>query len=225
VWLAGIGSVTAFAASVVGIAAAFGWLPQPSPSSLEKPEPATTVPVLIESSGGARVRGFFAGNGYVVTYGVSFLDSGAMAVWTVDGKTVRASVQVVKRGGAQSQAALLRVVGTQPPSVKAATRPAEDLKKGEPVRYPLGPERFGTGEVVDPSAQVHDFPLLDGNQQPLKVLVTTGAGLGEGDAGAPVTDAEGRILGMMIARAGAQWYSVPVTVLVAEFPQAFPSTG
>jgi hypothetical protein len=222
VWLAGIGSVTAFLGSAVGIAAAFGWLPpQGGGDSARHPETPKTVTALIESNNGGRIRGFFTAKGYLITYNVSFLGSGAMAAWTVSGETTRAPIKLVRRGGADSQAALLQVVGVAPPAVTARTRPVEDLKQGEPLRFPAGPEQAGTGEVINTSMQVPQFPLVEGGRKTLGLLVSTGMNLGEGDAGIGVTDSDGRLVGMMIARAGAQWYSVPISVLIAEFPEAF----
>lgn len=126
----------------------------------------------------------------------------------------------MRRGGRESQAALLRVLGEAPPaSGSVRTRATDDVQTGESVSLLVGSDGRLPGEALRMET-VPGVPAVEGGTVSLRMLsFTSDSQLG--DAGAPLVDSSGRLIGTLVAEGRAGSYAVPVTTLIREFPEAF----
>lgn len=182
------------------------------------PPSALPIPLRLELGGGFQ-RGFFTPKGFIVTTNTSLLDGSLEAVWTADGVEHRGAVEVVDRGSINRQIALLEVVGVTPPVVQYPIRGAGSLRVGEEVEAYLGPGLRTPGNVVETDAVIENFGTEVGSVTVRDILRTTDIS-GVGDAGAPVLDADGSLVAMILG-SNANTVSVQIEIIRAEFSQAF----
>ncbi|MDN3022693.1 trypsin-like peptidase domain-containing protein [Streptomyces sp. S.PB5] len=221
-----VAAAAAFIATVLSILGAFGLLPTQTSDGATSPASdapdagqVTAVRVDEEDPGIGRGRGFVTPKGFVISYNMAFLSGRPTAVWNAGDDTAHTELQLVRRGGRESQAALLRVLGEAPASGGVRTRDAADVQTGETVSLLVESDRRLPGEALRMET-VHGVPAVEGGTVTLRLLAFTSDSR-PGDAGAPVVDSSGRLVGMLVAEGRAGSYAIPVAALIREFPEAF----
>lgn len=162
-------------------------------------------------------RGFFTPAGMIISTGYS-LASDLRVVWTSTSGTEEARVELVERGGSSAPGAvLLELVAEEPPPSTFAIRNAQSLTRGEEVTAHLGSSQSTPGEVIETraTATIPSYGAVS------NLIATTSLGT-EGEGGAPLLDAQQRVIGMLFARNDARTFAIPIEDLRREFPRAFP---
>jgi S1-C subfamily serine protease len=159
--------------------------------------PAPTVVRVIAGDGPARevATGWVAGDGRVMTVAHPLDGAAGRVRVVVPGGAARAAIVVAR--SARLDVAVLAVAGLRAPTLLASAGRAGQpaalwvLREGRPQRLPATVRRAITARV---HAQPGDAPQV----RPGLELAAPIAG---GDSGAPLLDAQGRLLGVAFARA------------------------
>lgn len=181
-------------------------------------EPELPVVVRFESSNPEySERGFFTPSGLIISTQYSLV-SDMRVVWRSSTGNEEATVEVVERGTEVAPGAvLLELVTEEPPRRTYATRNAQSLEVGDEVRAYVGTEQETPGEVLETGAtrNVPSYGPVN------NLVVATGLGV-EGEGGAPLLDAEDKVVGMLFAGSAERALAIPIEDLRSEFPTAFP---
>jgi hypothetical protein len=210
--------LTAVGGLLAGLAAAgvIGGSDDSKPSAAQAtPEAAGTAPVpvvtrIVTDDETFFLRGFFTPTGMVVAPDQMPPGSRATAVWTEDGRERRAPMSVVTRSSF-APVVLLSVDGGQAPKVDYPIRDASSLKKWDLVEKFVSPDQTTPGSVAR-------LMQVEQRDDLVTSLISS-----PGDAGAPVRDAQGRVVGMVLnrlARTG-ETESVTIEAIRGSFPEAF----
>jgi hypothetical protein len=166
-------------------------------------------------AGGAVARGFFTPKGSLVTVTDVLRDRKEAAVSWADGADRQDKAEIVRRGKDVPQASLLKLESVRPPLRTFAVGSTEGLKVGARVERYLGPDARRQGTVIEAGAERRIAGTLVRN-----LLVTTRISAGD-EAGAPIVDAEGRLIGMVYASSETETYALAIEGLESSFADEF----
>jgi hypothetical protein len=182
------------------------------------PKAGSPMPVVVRIEGPAieRRRGFFTAQGYLIApaHGMPMGQEVSVS-WPIAGGTATAPAEVLRLGGCERAVAVLEV--EDPPSSAHAVGEAGSLQQGDAVSR-LVPKEPEAGTVVE---------LRDPDDGGCAWLVTTrlnnSGSTYPGDAGAPVLDANGRVVAMIARNDPGQGHtlSLPIEHVREAFPWAF----
>jgi hypothetical protein len=177
----------------------------------------TSRPIVVHLQEGGRLilKGFFTSKGFIVTPGLTPIGAQASATWRDQGRVHRAGVAVAKTGakGVYASMLLLRLVGQQGPRVNFQIRLTGSLHPGERVVGYLDPGQIAPGRVTR---------VVVGTGYGERIRLMTTKISYAGDAGAPVLDAVGRVVGVVIAKSASNGTeSVSMEEVRSDFPNAF----
>jgi hypothetical protein len=202
----GLAVVTAYLVGVLFVA------PRGGPGS------ASLAPVVVRIEGPdiARRRGFFTAQGYLIApaHGMP-VGQAASVSWPIPGGTATAPAEVLRLGGCERAVAVLAL--EDPPASAHAVADAGSLQPGDAVSR-LVPKEPVAGTVVE---------LRPSGGGGCTWLVTTRLNNSRetypGDAGAPVLDANGRVVAMIARNDPGQGHtlSLPIEHVQDAFPWAF----
>ncbi|HKS43251.1 MAG TPA: TIR domain-containing protein [Blastocatellia bacterium] len=181
----------------------------------QEPAPVTSSLVQVVRVNfvqGFSAQGFFTSSGYIVAFGTGDvkLSDSVMVSWTERNENRKEIAEVVN---IKSMVALLKLKKTGLSPHNAPIRLSISLQPNEAVERFIGPGDRTPGRVLEVNAQ--------GKWQGLNgVLVTTKISFA-GDAGAPVIDAKGRIVAMVLGGSMKETLSIPIEHIKLLFPEAF----
>jgi hypothetical protein len=209
--------ITAVGGLIGGLAAA-GFLGSSTshPSTPKQPPPPTSVRIEQVRSGAAQ-EGFFARDGTIITTNDPSNILGRpplQAVWTEHGKKRTAAVEEVPQSKA-GWVVRLRLVGGSAPTVEWGVGSAADLQPGARVTE-LGAAGAVGGHVRGTGV---DVPYANG--QTVRNLLVLSRVSAFGDGGAPVLDARGNVVGMVVGEEAQKTYAVPIETIRDDYPNSF----
>jgi hypothetical protein len=179
------------------------------------PAPVATSPlqvVRVKFPQGFFAQGFFTSSGYIIAFGSNEVkpSDSVTVTWTSRNGSHKEIADVVN---IQTMVALLKLRKTGLLPHSAPIRLSISLQPNEAVERFIGPGDRTPGRVLEVNAQ--------GKWQGLNgVLVTTKISFA-GDAGAPVIDAQGRIVAMVLGGSVKETLSIPIEHIKLLFPEAF----
>lgn len=137
--------------------------------------------------------------------------------WEDDSGTTISADAVIEESS--EFAALLRIVGATPPRADYGIRNASSLQRGDAVEAFLGAQQKTPGEVID-NRDRRSIMVASGEERTANFLITTVIHA-LADAGAPVLDANGRLVAMIAAGSQRESMSLPIEDIRVQFPDAF----
>ncbi len=191
----------------------------PKPST---PQPDIQTAQILNSSGGLMQHAFFTHDGYLITvpYGLKNLSSVTVQL-EIGGTTRQWQAQIVRRGSFALEAVLLKLNERSPHQGSLPVRNSTSLNPGEEVERYIAPHDRTPGTVKEVSAERNI--TIDENNTIITVrnIIITSQISSPGEAGAPVVDAKGRVVGMVIGASRTETISIPIEDIRLSFPEAF----
>ncbi len=227
-----LGGVTISIGLVAALSFFHPWdsfLPPPTPS----PTPSSPAPVTSAAQVGVQTvrlqypkgrtrmtHGFLAHNGYVITV-KSENPTEVTVSWESDNKKQKAQARFEKTGGRKApQVMLLKLQGANLPHQVLPVRNSSSLKVGDPVERYLAPHDRTPGKVLEVGGTTKIWGLENSSTTLKNALITTKISA-VGEAGAPVVDAEGKVVAMVYGASRAETVSIPIEDIKIIFPEAF----
>ena len=209
--LAGVAGMVVAVVAIIGVLLARGD---------EAGTVTTPVVARVEGAGIDRRRGFFTPQGYLVVPAQGLPVGQTVTVsWTADGRGNSGQATVLQVGGCGHDAALLEIGGMTAPRPAIAVGDTSGLRPGDSVtRFVPNEPKPGTVVAVGQARE----PGSDCGW-----LVTTQLNNSQtafpGDAGAPVLDADGRVVAMIAMNDVEKrlTMSIPIEDIREGFPRAF----
>ena len=190
-------------------------VPEPAPGSATRPSV-----VRLDVGGTVSRRGMTTPNGFIVTLFADGIENSVdlEASWTLDGSSETAPVEYIDRDRA-GLVALLRLTEGDYVAGPIVVRTSVSLAQGDAIEALLGEHQISPGRVNEINGQ---RTVLTGQDESVssQFLVSTRI-FTAGDAGAPVLDSEGRLVGMAYGSSQVESLSVPVEAIRLAFPDAF----
>jgi hypothetical protein len=171
--------------------------------------------------GGAVTHGFFTPKGFVITIMLSSLTARQAneltVVWTSDGREQRIPAEILNRPTFRSEVTFLELRNINLPRFELPIRGSGSLDTDERIERYLGPQDRTPGKVLAVGEE-----RMVGDKTIRNALITTDIA-GPGDAGAPVIDGQGAVVGMVYGggRTGEPTISIPIEDIKASFLDAF----
>ncbi len=173
----------------------------------------------VHFNGSGWMHGFHTGKGYIITLTTDNLTQGKTfpISWISINKPSSMTVVVEKKGSLAPSATLLRIQENNWSKYTLKTRVSTSLNEGDKVIRYISDSDSTPGTIKDVGI---DTKIGKGKVR--KALITSSI-LGPGDAGAPVLDENGKVVGMAVASIllKKKSISVPIERIKADFPHAF----
>jgi hypothetical protein len=184
--------------------------------------PNATYPVTAQilAAGTAVSKGVFTPRGNVLAMAHGVPDPGRLEVaWEDNGARKTSAATLVKRGLLSSEVVLLRLRDPVRGRFPFPVRIAATLQAGESIERYLSPSDRAPGKVTKVFAEMQ----VHGADGPVRLdrLLLTSMIAGPGDSGAPVLDAEGRVVGLVYAASQTQTVSLMIEDVKASFAEEF----
>jgi len=184
--------------------------------------PSTNYPVTVQilSAGTAVSRGVFTPRGEVLAMAHGVPDPSQVKVaWEENGVRKTSAAAVVKHGVLTGGVVLLRLRDLTRRNFPFPIRIAATLQPGESVERYLSSSDRAPGTVTKVFAEME----VHGAEEPVRLerLLLTSMIAGPGDSGAPVLDAQGRVVGLVYAASQTETVSLMIEDVKASFAEAF----
>lgn len=193
--------------------------PGATPNKTLVPQGVQTVRIEDPRATGP-TRGFFTTRGYIIAF-VNPDSTDVSVLWNRDGQEWQGQAQVVDRGGyVPEDIALLQLTDIDPPRVELPIRLSSSLKPQDFVERYITPHDRTSGTVLEVSVQREVKSGADQTVTVDRALTTTVIATFT-DAGAPVLDSDGYVVGMVYGSSQRETVSIAIDWIKASFSQAF----
>lgn len=188
----------------------------PEPAAEASNQPVRVVRVRMSATGPFSSHGFLTPRGQIVAFGPSKDRSSYEITWTEGGEVRRGRARVLEQRNDNSLVPFL-VLLERPegldPGPPRRIRNALSLEPDDRVERYLSATDRTPGRVLEVGVAAEGLPLS-------RALLTTDISA-PGDAGAPVLDADGSLVAIVIGGRQGRTYSMPIETVRIGFPAAF----